>query len=688
MSLGLALILAGFLGAPLPAQAGPGTTTTTLAQPDPTGTCGDANGDGAIRATDAFIVLRLAIAFPVPATCTPLVCNCTGSGNLIEADDALAVLRVAVGLDGPDDLTCPTAAHFWNEVLLDAIRRDLPRPTVHARNLFYLSIAFWDIWAIYDQETGALPYLTTEPDHIVAEPDVARSIAISYAAYRLLTHRFANSPNATTTLRDLRFAMDDLALDRNFTSTEGDSPAAVGNRVAAEIIAYGATDGANEAGDYADPTYQAVNMPLIVAIPGTTMAFPNRWQPLSLEFFFTQNGIPLPITVQKFVGSHWDDVTPFALVREVEGLPYDDPGPPPLLGGEGDEEFKAAAVQVIEFSSWMDPDDGVMIDISPGARGNSPLGTNDGTGHALNPATGEPYTPNIVLRGDYGRILAEFWADGPDSETPPGHWNTIANYVSNHPSVAKRFQGEGEILGDLEWDVKLYFAINGALHDAAVAAWGAKAVYDYARPISMIRHMAGLGQSSLPEGASYHPDGLPLVDGLVELITDESSAPGQRHEHLKLFEGQIAIYAWAGNPTRPKFEYSGAAWQLGVEWVPYQRETFVSPPFAGYVSGHSTFSRAAAEVLTRLTGSSFFPGGMGTFRAPAGEFLEFELGPTEDIELEWATYQDAADEAGLSRLYGGIHVRADDFGGRIMGERIGNDAFDLAVAYFDGTALP
>ena len=83
----------------------------------------------------------------------------------------------------------------------------------------------------------------------------------------------------------------------------------------------------------------------------------------------------------------------------------------------------------------LDPDDGAMIDISPGARGNNPLGTNDGTGWPVNPATGQPYPSNLIKRGDYGRILAEFWADGPDSETPPGHWNTLANFVTDHPLV-------------------------------------------------------------------------------------------------------------------------------------------------------------------------------------------------------------------------------------------------------------
>ena len=70
--------------------------------------------------------------------------------------------------------------------------------------------------------------------------------------------------------------------------------------------------------------------------------------------------------------------------------------------------------------------------------------------------------------------------------------------------------GSATAVDPLEWDVKLYLALNGAVHDAAVAAWGLKGYYDSVRPISMIRYMGGLGQSSDPDGPSYDPDGLPL----------------------------------------------------------------------------------------------------------------------------------------------------------------------------------
>ncbi len=577
-----------------------------------------------------------------------------------------------------------SVARIWNDAILDAIRLDTPAPTIHSRNLFHLSIAMYDAWAAYDNTS--IGYLVKEK--VTAEDiESARAESISFAAYRILSARYADSPGAEDSLASFNSTMNKLGYNRFFTDTEGSSPAALGNRIAEAVLSYGLTDGSNEAGGYQDNTgYMPVNEPMTVSIPGTVMVDKNRWQPLEITGRLTQNEQEVG-DVQVFLGPHWGYVTPFALAPRdnPEEDVFLDPGSPPYLGGEGDQLFKDAIVRVIRFSSQVDPDDGTLIDISPGAIGNNTLGANDGTGYDVNPFTGLSYQPNIVNRGDYGRILAEFWADGPDSETPPGHWNTLANYVSDHPLIIKRIGNTGLEVNDLEWDVKLYFAINGALHDAAVAAWDAKRKYDYVRPISAIRYMGGMGQSSDPEGMSYHPDGLPIVPGLIEVITADSTAPGQRHSHLIGFESSIAIYAWLGEPVDPESEYSGTGWILAVEWLPYQRSNFVTPPFAGYISGHSTFSRAAAEVLAAFTGSKYFPGGLGTLVAEKDHFLEFEIGPTEDITLEWATYFDASDEAGISRLWGGIHVDADDLEGRIVGSIVGKDAYNLAMNYFNGT---
>lgn len=611
-------------------------------------------------------------------------------GVLILVITAMTPASPGLGAAGVDPASCVrsadrgvSVARLWDEALLDAIRRDFPAPTVHARNLFHASAAMWDAWAAYDPAAdGVFVDVAADARNVVP----ARKKAISYAAYRLLTHRYQGAVGAAESLRQFDELMAALCYPTARSSTKVDSAAAVGNRIAARIIATELRDGAHERAGYSSDGYAPVNEPMIVQLPGTSMIDPNRWQPLALETSVSQNGQLLPVGAQQFVGPHWGHVRSFALPDAGEaGMPID-PGAPPLLGDPAtDEQFKERAAEVVRYSSHLDPRDGFVVDISPHQLGGSHLGTNDGGGYDLNPVTGRPYERNIVRRGDFARVVAEFWADGPDSETPPGHWNTLANAVTDSPRFERRIGGVGETLDPLEWDVKLYLALNGAVHDAAVAAWGAKGHYDYARPISMIRWMGGLGQSSDPAGPSYHPDGLPLIPGEIEIITAASAARGERHEHLAEHVGMVAVRAWTGGPTASPDAIGGVDWIRAVEWLPYQLPTFVTPAFAGYVSGHSAFSRAAAEVLTSMTGSPYFPGGLGSWVIPVGS-LEFEAGPSEDVELQWATYYDAADQAGQSRLYGGIHVAADDLNGRVIGARCGLDAYQLAERYWNGSA--
>jgi len=383
-----------------------------------------------------------------------------------------------------DDLDGRSVARVWDEVLLDAIRRDVPAPTVHARNLFHTSAAMWDAWAAYDPRADG--YFVTEK-HEAEDVQAAREAAISYAAYRVLLWRYARAAGLQETFDELVATMESLCYRIDYTSTEDDTPAALGNRIAAAVIEFGLGDGSLEEQRYVDTAYHPVNDPMVVADPGTVMRDPNRWQPLALSQVIAQNGLPIPGNVQRFVGPHWGHVQAFALPPSSRGTPID-PGPPPRLGDPAtDAAFKRSAVDVIRYSSELDPSDGVTIDIGPSALGDNTLGTNDGDGYEENPVTGEPYAPNRVLRADFARVLAEFWADGPDSETPPGHWNAIANTVSDSPGFDHRIGGDGPEVDRLEWDVKLYFALNGAVHDAAVAAWGLKGYYDSVRPISMIR---------------------------------------------------------------------------------------------------------------------------------------------------------------------------------------------------------
>ena len=616
-----------------------------------------------------------------------------------------------------------SVARQWNEVLLEAIRDDFARPTVHARNLFHVSAAMYDAWAAYDDVAATWLLGKTIRDFVCdfegvsAPTDLksARNEAASYAAYRILLHRFQFSPGAFRSIDRFDSIMTHLGYDLDFNSTayETGSPAALGNYIAECMIDFGLQDGSNEQFDYENIYYEPRNLSLLPDLPGNPrLTRPNRWQPLTLEIFIDQSGNIIPGRTPEFQSPEWGEVAPFALNdAELAYFPrtgynywvYHDPGPPPQLDttqiGGLSEEYKWGNALVAVWSSHLDPADSVLWDISPASIGNIQNypttfeehrdfydlidGGDPSLGHAVNPHTGQSYEPQIVPRADYARVLAEFWADGPDSETPPGHWFTILNYVNDHPLFEKRFRGKGAVLDELEWDVKAYFTLAGAVHDAAITAWGIKGWYDYIRPISAIRYMADRGQSSDSSLANFHPAGVPLLPGFIEIVQEGDSLTLEDSSSV----GKIKLYAWRGPDyiEEPETDLAGVGWILAENWWPYQRPTFITPPFAGYISGHSTFSRAAAEVMTLLTGDPFFPGGIGEFHAPKNEFLVFEEGPSVDVTLQWATYRDASDQTSLSRIWGGIHPPADDIPGRLIGEEVGIAAFERAASYFDGT---
>ncbi len=613
-----------------------------------------------------------------------------------------------------------SVARKWNEVLLEAIRNDYARPTVHARNLFHISAAMYDCWTLYG-DTGRT-YLIGNTQHGFDSPindiptandiDSARGVAISYAAYRLLEHRFVNAPGYDHIAGLMDDLFDELNLDRQITSSDysDGNPAHLGNHIAQQYINYGMQDGANESGSYNNLFYEPINDSLVPELPGNpNLSDPNRWQPLTLDVFIDQSGNVLSGKTPDFLSPEWGKVNPFSLNETQRSVlsrdghtfnVYHDPGAPVYLDMNNDTDissyYKWGNALVSIWSSQLDPADSVMWDISPASIGNiqhyptSPAdyetfydldnGGDASIGHDMNPYTNEPYEPQLVPRADYARVLAEFWADGPDSETPPGHWFTILNYVNDHAAFEKRFRGIGPILNELEWDVKAYFCLAGTMHDAAISAWSIKGYYDYIRPISAIRYMCDLGQSTYPDSLSYHLAGIPLKEGYIEVVKPGDALSGLDNEHI----GKIKVFAWRGPDfiSNPANDIAGVGWILAENWWPYQRPTFITPPFAGYVSGHSVYSRAAAEMMTLLTGDAFFPGGMGEFEAKKNEFLVFEDGPSMDITLQWATYRDASDQTSLSRIWGGIHPPIDDLPGRHIGAEIGVQSFETAEKYF------
>ena len=632
-----------------------------------------------------------------------------------------ASIEIALSTDNlPENIS---VARLWNEALLYAIRNDFARPTVHARNLFHSSVAMYDIWAIYD--AVASPYLigntvngftSTLVDFIPSENlETSMNTSISYAMYRLLMHRFQNSPGVQDTQARLNLLMDKLGYDTSITTLmyeDGDA-AAFGNFVAQTVIDYGLQDGSREITGYDNAYYQPVNQPYALdANNNPPITDPNRWQPLSLDIFIDQGGNAVGEDVPPFLSPEWGNVSAFALsdtdkvTYQRDGNDYHvfhDPSDPPYISlaenNADSEAYKWGFSMVSVWQSHLDQNDGVMWDISPNSIGNVDISTfptnyedypsfydffnggSNSNGHAINPVTGNPYEINMVPRGDYARVLAEFWADGPDSETPPGHWFTILNYVNDHPMFEKRFQGEGEILDPLQWDVKAYFIMGGGMHDAAISAWSVKGWYDYIRPISAIRSMAQKGQSTDNTLANYNIGGIPLIDGYIEIVEPGDPLAGFFNQNA----GKIKLYTWRGHDfiNDTETDQAGVGWILAEDWYPYQRPSFVTPPFAGYVSGHSTYSRTAAELMTMMTGSEFFPGGLGEFVAKQNEFLVFEEGPSVDVVLQWATYRDASDQTSLSRIWGGIHPPADDIPGRFIGQVVAEDAFSFAVPYFN-----
>ncbi|MEN9558811.1 MAG: hypothetical protein RLZZ502_22 [Pseudomonadota bacterium] len=269
---------------------------------------------------------------------------------------------------------------------------------------------------------------------------------------------------------------------------------------------------------------------------------PNQWQPLT----FCNGKSP------GFLVPHWQNVVPFALPTANAVRPTK------LPAKYGSPEYLAQAKAILDISA------------------------------------------NLSERE---KVIAEYWADGPSSETPPGHWQLFAQYVAARDKL------------NLDQEAKLFLALGNAVLDASIATWEAKRYYNYVRPISAIRH---------------------------------------------LYKGQ-QVNAWAG----PNL---GTKTVAGETWMPYQACTFITPPFAEYTSGHSAFSAAAAEVLSQFTGS---PALNWSYTAAAGSNKFEQNVPAVSVTLNWSTFQEAADQAGFSRRYGGIHFEDGDMEGRALGKKVG-----------------
>ena len=357
----------------------------------------------------------------------------------------------------------------------------------------------------------------------------------------------------------IRSQMANLGYDPDDASTDTTTPQGIGNVAAGAVTEFRHHDGANQLGDLHPGPYSDYTGYVPVNDPDH-INDPNRWQPI--QFSDGQGGFVTP----GYIGPQWGNVVPFAL----SSPPQFRPGPPQQWPHGG---YVAQAEHVLQLNAQLD---------------------------------------------DRQKMIAEYWADGPHSELPPGHWTLFAEFVSRRDNHT------------FDEDVRLFFELGNAVFDAGIAVWECKRFYDSERPITAIRFLKA----------------------------------GKRILATVPFLGKQVIN--------------------GEDWLPYQPSTFITPPFPEYVSGHSAFSSAGAEILRRFTGSDDF---RGSVTLPAGSSrVEPGLTPQNDITLSWATFTEAADEAGMSRRYGGIHFEEGDLLARALGRQVAGVVWDKALSYILGTA--
>ena len=478
--------------------------------------------------------------------------------------------------------TAPPAAHLaadnvvlrWNAAALQGVRESRLGPPMVARALAIVHTCVYDAWAAHDRVAvgtrlgGALR--VTPSRRTLAN----KSKAISFAAYRALVDLF---PGSRSTVFDPLMAS--LGYDPGDRSANGSDAAGVGNLAAQAVLEFRHHDGANQLGDapgglpgvpYSDYTgFEPANEPmdLTAEFDPATVHDPDRWQPLRYR-----DGSGRLVT-PSFVGAHWQRVTPFAL----------------------------------------SPSAGLRSSVGPARYGSAEY-----AGQA------EALLGLSAALTDEQKTIAEYWADGPNSELPPGHWNLFAQFVSRRDRHGVQEHG-------IDLDVKLFFALTNAIFDAGICAWDNKCAYASVRPITAVRY---------------------------------------------LFRGKRVV-AWSG-PFRGSGSIDGSA------WLPYQPATFPTPPFPEYSSGHSNFSAAGAEILRQYTGRDVF--GASVRIAAGSSKVEPGAVPARDVTLSWATFSEAAGQAGLSRRYGGIHFEQGDLDARLTGRLAARRAWAKAQAYFKGSA--
>jgi uncharacterized protein DUF6851/vanadium-dependent haloperoxidase-like protein len=365
-----------------------------------------------------------------------LVLFCCVAGAASGAETVMAAPGVTAAPPGAAPGTTDSVVLQWNDALLQAIRDTQPGPPICARMLAIVATCMYDAWAAYDP-LAIGTRLGGSLRRPAAEQTMAnKEKAISFAAYRALVDLFPQ-PDQGPKFTDM---MRRLGYDPTDLSTDTRMPSGIGNVAAGAVLEFRHHDGANQLGDlnpgaYSDYTgYAPVNTP-------DQINDPNRWQPLRISD--GRGGF----VIQKYVGPHWGRVIPFALSSGAEFRPTVD------LPRYGTPEYEKQAREILDDSA------------------------------------------NLT---DEQKTIVEYWADGPGTEQPPGHWCLFAQYVSRRDHF------------DVDADVKLLFTLTNALMDAGIAAWDAKRVYDSARPITAI-HYLSKGQKVRAWGGPYQ--GTQEIDG-------------------------------------------------------------------------------------------------------------------------------------------------------------------------------
>jgi len=418
----------------------------------------------------------------------------------------------------------------WNQMALQAIRDTKPGPPQTARALAVAHTAMYDAWAAYDEKAIGTRFGGDFRRPSGERTEGRKSMAISYAAFRALSDLY---PTEVAKFRD---KMTALGYDPDDNSTDQSDPAGIGNTVAAAAIAYCHVDGSNQLGDlapgpYADYTgYLPVNPAIRVDVPTplASIPFPERWQPLTYE-----NAAGTTVT-PKFICPQWGRVTPFALTSPSMLRP---PAPAPI----NSTKFRQQCQELIDMSA------------------------------------------NLT---DEQKAIAEYWADGPSSELPPGHFNLFAEWVSDRDNHT------------LDQDARMFFALTNAIFDAGIAVWDAKAFYDYNRPITGIRYLFN-GQTIRAWGGPQQ--GAKDIDGSAWRPYQPSSFPTP--PFAEYTSGHSAFSA-AGAEVLKRFTGSDV---FGFTWTFAQGASKVEPGFAPTTTISrtlATFSEAADEagISRRLGG--------------------------------------------------------------------------------------